>query len=263
MFTSGTDLKRAWLSWEEMSFSGETPEMDLPSGVDLSDLGRRIAVIFRDYFEENDLNEADVDELERCEETLIRVVPSLRGDDRPYFAMALSIAQWMLEIQAGTDGQATTGGSDSAPSEKYSWRKPGIWRLAYGVPWVMVALLLVVAMVVAPATWFGFGTPGSVLTTALVLIAALLPAAGFVLARGRVGLFLIAALGFLMAFVLFLAAIGIDPPGTVFLLLQIAVLGAFLASVIAIVVLLIASHETRPPSGDGWFSGDGGWGDDG
>jgi len=128
-------------------------------------------------------------------------------------------------------------------------------------PWVIVALLLVVAMVASPAAWFGTGVSGSILATALVVVAALLPAAGFVLSRGRVGLFFIAALGLLMAFGLFVAAFMIDPPGTVFLLLQIALLGAFLASVIAILVLLIVSHETPPPS-DGTFW-DGGWPDDG
>jgi len=80
----------------------------MASRVDLSDLNRRITVIFRDYFEEDRLNASAVDELEHCEATLIRIVPSLSGEDRQYFAMALSIAQWMLEIQAGIKGQLTT-----------------------------------------------------------------------------------------------------------------------------------------------------------
>ena len=91
-----------------MTYAGETPALAMPSGVDLSDLDRRLAVIFRNYFQEDGLSESAVDELEQCEATLIRVVPSLAGDDRRYFAMAMSIAQWMLEIQAGTAGQLTT-----------------------------------------------------------------------------------------------------------------------------------------------------------
>lgn len=71
----------------------------MPPDVDLSVVNGRMAVIFRDYFEKDELDDAAVGELEECEATLIRVVPSLTGNDRQYFAMALSIAQWLLEIQ--------------------------------------------------------------------------------------------------------------------------------------------------------------------
>ena len=91
-----------------MTYSDETTGTDLPPDVDLSALDNRIAAIFRVYFQGDGLDEAAGDELEQCEVTLIRVVPLLVGDDRQYFAMALSIAQWMLEIQAGTEGQTTT-----------------------------------------------------------------------------------------------------------------------------------------------------------
>jgi hypothetical protein len=107
-FPGGEGIKTLWLSWAEMTYSGETPGSDMRSRVDLSDVDRRVAVIFRDYFKEDVLHESAVADLEECEATLIQVVPSLTGDDRQYFAMALSIAQWMLEIQAGTEGLVTT-----------------------------------------------------------------------------------------------------------------------------------------------------------
>jgi hypothetical protein len=90
-----------------MTYSGETPGA-MSSGLDLSSFDRRLARIFLDYFDGDGLSESAVDELEQSEATLIRVVPSLEGDDRRYFAMALSITQWMLEIQAGTAGELTT-----------------------------------------------------------------------------------------------------------------------------------------------------------
>jgi hypothetical protein len=115
-----------------------------------------------------------------------------------------------------------------------------------------------VATVESPPTWLGEVTPRStVVTAALVGTPALLPALGFVLVRGRVGLFLVAALGFLIAFVLILALVGIHPSAAVFMLVVIALFAAVGASVIAIVVLLIVSHETRAPSEGEWSDGGG------
>ena len=86
----------------------DAPAPGRESGVDLAALDEEIKAIFDEYFRVGSLDAAAVDELEQCEVTLIRVVPTLVGDDRQYFAMALSIAQWILEIQAGTEGQLTT-----------------------------------------------------------------------------------------------------------------------------------------------------------
>jgi hypothetical protein len=148
--------------------------------------------------------------------------------------------------------------SESIGTAEHSWRKPGRWRVAYCLPWVSLTVLLVAATVESPPTWLGEVTPGSiVVTAALVGTLALLPALGFVLVRGRVGLFLVAALGFLIAFVLFLALAAIHPAATIFVLVEIALVAAVVASVIAILVLLIISHETRAPSEGVWSDGGG------
>lgn len=137
-------------------------------------------------------------------------------------------------------------------SAAHSWRRPGGWRLAYAIPWLILAIAFGVVIVVSPVTWFGGATPGTILATAaLVVVPALIPAAGFVLARGRVGLILSATLGLLIVFLLFLAVAGIRPPMVWFWILTSGLMAAILDSVIAIVVLLITSHETPPPSNPG------------
>lgn len=139
----------------------------------------------------------------------------------------------------------------------YSWRKPGRWRLAYGIPWVTLALLLVVATVESPPTWLGDVTVGSILATAaLVSCLALLPALGFVFIRRRGGLVLVAVLGIVVGVVLFLAAGAMYPSQSILSLIVIAFFAAVAASIIAIVVLFIVSHETPPPSEGGWWDGD-------
>lgn len=147
--------------------------------------------------------------------------------------------------------------SESSRSEQYSWRKPGRWRLAYGVPWITLALLLVVATVESPPTWLGEVTVGSILATgALVFFLAALPAVGFVFVRGRGGLVLVAVLGIVIAVVLVLASAATHPSQPILSLVVIAGVAAVAASTLAIVVLFIVSHEAQPPSAGGWWDGD-------
>ncbi len=88
---------------------------------------------------------------------------------------------------------------------------------------------------------------------ALVIVPSLIPAVGFLVARGRVGLLLVAALGLLIAFLEVLAAVAINPSAPVIWVVAVVLIAALLASMIAIVVLLILSHETPPPSDGSFF----------
>jgi hypothetical protein len=62
-YEGGEGIKTLWLSWEEMTYSGERTAIDTPSGVELSDLDRRLAAIFGQYFAQGGLNDAAVEEL--------------------------------------------------------------------------------------------------------------------------------------------------------------------------------------------------------
>jgi hypothetical protein len=95
-FEGGEGLKRAWLWWREMTYAG-TSTTGPGSGVDLSALDRQLTASFDEYFAAGELDPAALERLERCVATLTRVVPSLSGDARRYFAMASSIARWVLE----------------------------------------------------------------------------------------------------------------------------------------------------------------------
>jgi hypothetical protein len=95
-FEGGEGLKRAWLWWREMTYA-DTSTIGPGSSVDLSALDRQLTASFDEYFTAGELDPGALDQLERCEATLRRVVPSLSGDARRYFAMASSIARWVLE----------------------------------------------------------------------------------------------------------------------------------------------------------------------
>lgn len=95
-FAGGAGIKAAWLSWQDMTYP-DTPTSGPGSSVDLSALDRQIAAIFDEYFRAGELDPGALEQLQRCEATLTRVVPSLSGDARSYFAMASSIAQWIFE----------------------------------------------------------------------------------------------------------------------------------------------------------------------
>jgi hypothetical protein len=135
---------------------------------------------------------------------------------------------------------------------------PRAWRLAYCVPWVALALLLIVATVESSSRWVGEVTVGSILTTtAVVFFPALLPALGFVFIRRRGWLVLVAVAGVVIAVALWLATAAMQPSQSILSLVSIAVVATVAVSVVAIVVLFVVSHETRPPSA----GGSGGWGD--
>jgi hypothetical protein len=76
--------------------------------VDLSDLDGRIAEIFQSYFHDGQLSPRARDDLAQCQMTLARVVPTLSGKDRQYFAMASSIARAVLDaaVAESEPGQA-------------------------------------------------------------------------------------------------------------------------------------------------------------
>ncbi len=111
-FAGGEGLKRAWLWWREMTYA-DASTMGQGSSVDLSALDRLLTASFDEYFTAGELDPAALDQLERCEATLTRVVPSLSGDARQYFAMASSIARWVLE-ESGIPSEPRQLGKPSA-----------------------------------------------------------------------------------------------------------------------------------------------------
>ena len=72
-------------------------ELGLALTTELAALDRRLAELFREYFSTHELDTTALRDLEDSESKLRRIVPSLSGDARPHFAMASSIACWMLE----------------------------------------------------------------------------------------------------------------------------------------------------------------------
>jgi hypothetical protein len=103
----GTGLKSAWRSWQEMNYTPDEVGGGLPRSVELSGLNRRITVIFRHYFQEDQLGSRAIKDLALCQRTLAQVVPTLSGNNRQYFAMASSIARGILE--ASTEPMAGQG----------------------------------------------------------------------------------------------------------------------------------------------------------
>jgi hypothetical protein len=113
MDSGGSGLKSAWRSWLQMTYTGDAGDSGPGASVDLSDLNRRIRVIFRDYFEEGELGPPVLDDLANCETTLARIVPTLSGNARQYFAMASSIARGILDAGTEPVARGKLGGTDA------------------------------------------------------------------------------------------------------------------------------------------------------
>jgi len=161
-FEGGEGLRRAWLWWREMTYA-DTSTMGPRAGVDLPALDRQLTASFDEYFAAGELDPPALDRLERCEATLTRVVPSLDGDARRYFAMASSIARWVLE-ESGIP-------SEPHQLETSSAHMPGQPRRIAIAAYGQVAAGLLVAVVGLASPLFGgslatiavFGTLGALM----------------------------------------------------------------------------------------------------
>lgn len=131
----------------------------------------------------------------------------------------------------GAKSEGILTGSESTGTERYSWRKPGRWRVAYAVPWLAYGVLY----------FLTFGGVMSRMDYVLALVPALFPAVGFLLIRPKEGLGVVALLGLpIAAWLLALVALvdyGVAVSQVARWGLLIALVAALLASLIAFVVL--------------------------